>query len=206
MISSLMIVNMRGDVLIYRDYRGEVKKTECNAFSFYLLSSKTLKATPVIYHNGVSFFYLNQKDLYLIVSSKSNPNVAMIFEFLYKFLNICKAYFAAELSDEIIRKNYVLIYELLDEIIDYGIPQITETDMLKQYILEGGMDLDLLTDINKLSQLTMAATGANSWRPTPVHYKRNNIYIDVVETVNVSFSSSGNILKSDVNGRIDVNC
>lgn len=206
MISSLMILNMRGDVLIYRDYKGEVKRTECNAFSIHLLSNKNTTNTPVQYHNGVSYYYINQKDLYLLVSSKSNPNVALIFEFLYKFLNITHAYFAKELCDEVIRKNYVLIYELLDEILDYGVPQITETDMLKQYIMEGGMDLDLLTDINKLSQLTMAATGANSWRPKPVHYKRNNIYIDVIETVNVSFSQSGNVLKSDVHAKIDVNC
>ncbi len=52
----------------------------------------------------------------------------------------------------------------------------------------------------------MAATGANSWRPKPVHYKKNNIFIDVIETVNVSFSQSGNLLKSDVNAEIHVNC
>lgn len=46
----------------------------------------------------------------------------MIFEFLYSFLNICKSYFKAELSDPVLRQNYVLIYELLDETMDFGIP------------------------------------------------------------------------------------
>ena len=32
-----------------------------------------------------------------------------------------------------------LIYELLDEMMDYGIPQILETEVLKQYIFEGGL-------------------------------------------------------------------
>ena len=50
-----------------------------------------------------------------------------------------------------IRQNYVLIYELLDEIMDYGVPQITETDVLKQFIVEGGMDVETLSDIDKLS-------------------------------------------------------
>ena len=50
MISCLMIINLRGDVLIFRDYRGEVKRTECNSFSLYLLSAKAIKNTPVIYH------------------------------------------------------------------------------------------------------------------------------------------------------------
>ena len=52
----------------------------------------------------------------------------------------------------------------------------------------------------------MQATGANTWRPEAIHYKRNEIYIDVVENVNVNFSSTGQILKSDVDGKIKVNC
>jgi len=117
-----MIVNHRGDVLIYRDYQGEVERQECNSFSLYLLSTEGLKATPITNRNGISFFHINQKDLKIIASTKSNPNPAMVFEFLYTFLKICSAYFGQELSDPVIRKYYVLIYELLDEICDYGVP------------------------------------------------------------------------------------
>lgn len=48
----------------------------------------------------------------------------------------------------------------------------------------------------------MQATGANTWRPKPVFYKRNNIFIDVIEEVNVSFNSDGDPLRSDVEGKI----
>lgn len=86
MISSFMILNLRGDILIYRDYRGEVKRSEFNAFSLFLLSAKNQNNTPVIYHNGTSYYYVAQKDLFLIASSKSNANVATIFEFFYAFI------------------------------------------------------------------------------------------------------------------------
>ena len=52
----------------------------------------------------------------------------------------------------------------------------------------------------------MQATGANTWRPKPVFYKRNNIFIDVIEEVNVSFNSDGDPLRSDVEGKIQVKC
>ena len=39
------------------------------------------------------------------------------------------------LSEDAIRKNFVLVYELLDEIIDYGYPQSTSTDALKMFVL-----------------------------------------------------------------------
>lgn len=206
MLSSFMIVNLRGDVLVYREYSDAVKRLEFNEFSTYLLSTKGLKENPVIYFNGVSYFYIKQKDLFIIVSTKANPNAAMVFQFLYQFLNICKAYFAQELNDSTVRKNFVIIYELLDEILDYGVPQITEPEVLKRYILEGGLKLEQLSDFDKLKQITMQATGANSWRPDGIFYKKNNIYIDLIETVNLTFSNKGQVLKFDIAGAIECKC
>ena len=39
------------------------------------------------------------------------------------------------LSEEAVRKNFVLVYELLDEIIDYGYPQNSSSEALKEFIL-----------------------------------------------------------------------
>jgi len=39
-----------------------------------------------------------------------------------------------ELEEESIRDNFVVIYELLDEMLDMGYPQITEYQILKDYI------------------------------------------------------------------------
>ena len=39
------------------------------------------------------------------------------------------------LSEEAVRKNFILIYELLDEIIDYGYPQNSSSEALKEFIL-----------------------------------------------------------------------
>lgn len=52
----------------------------------------------------------------------------------------------------------------------------------------------------------MQATGANSWRPEGIFYKKNNIYIDVIETANITFSNKGNLLKFDIQGAIEANC
>lgn len=60
--------------------------------------------------------------------------------------------------------------------------------------------------LEKLKQLTMQATSANAWRREGIYYKKNNIYIDVVETTNVVFSSKGTVLKTDVSGSINVKC
>lgn len=38
------------------------------------------------------------------------------------------------LEEESIRDNFVITYELLDEMVDYGYPQTTEAKVLKQYV------------------------------------------------------------------------
>jgi len=37
-------------------------------------------------------------------------------------VKICKAYFGGEFDENHIRKHFVLIYEILDEVMDFGIP------------------------------------------------------------------------------------
>lgn len=40
-----------------------------------------------------------------------------------------------EIEEESIRDNFVVIYELLDELIDFGYPQTTDSKILQEYVL-----------------------------------------------------------------------
>lgn len=44
-------------------------------------------------------------------------------------------------EEETIKDNFVLIYELLDEMVDWGYPQFTETQILKEYLCLIKVDL-----------------------------------------------------------------
>ena len=47
----------------------------------------------------------------------------------------CLQDYCGLLSEEAVRKNFVLLYELLDEVIDYGYPQNSSSEALKEFIL-----------------------------------------------------------------------
>jgi len=57
----------------------------------------------------------------------------MAFAFLYQFIEILIHYFK-ELEEESVRDNFVVIYELLDEVLDNGYPQITDCKALSEFI------------------------------------------------------------------------
>ena len=49
-----------------------------------------------------------------MATTKTNVSVAMTIQFLYQLLAIFKSYFGGDLDENIIRKHFVLIYEILD--------------------------------------------------------------------------------------------
>lgn len=42
--------------------------------------------------------------------------------------------FCGSLEEDTLRMNFVLIYELIDEMIDYGHPQVTDSEILKGFV------------------------------------------------------------------------
>ena len=40
-----------------------------------------------------------------------------------------------ELEEESIRDNFVIVYELLDELLDFGYPQTTDSKILQELVL-----------------------------------------------------------------------
>lgn len=53
--------------------------------------------------------------------ARGNPNVALVLTFLHKMKVVLETYFK-ELEDESLRDNFVITYELLDEMMDFGYP------------------------------------------------------------------------------------
>ena len=47
------------------------------------------------------------------------------------FLKVFSEYFK-ELEEESIRDNFVIIYELMDELMDFGYPQTTDSKILQE--------------------------------------------------------------------------
>jgi hypothetical protein len=54
--------------------------------------------------------------------------------FLHRLTEVFADYFK-ELEEESIRDNFVIVYELMDEMMDFGYPQTTETKILQEYVV-----------------------------------------------------------------------
>jgi len=70
----------------------------------------------------------------VLAITPKNADAAMILLFLYKLIQVLRNYFH-ELEEESIKDNFVVIYELLDEMMDFGYPQATDAKILKECVL-----------------------------------------------------------------------
>jgi AP-1 complex subunit mu len=118
-----------------------------------------------------------------VAVAKGNPNVMLVFTFLYKMADIFTDYFK-ELEDESLRDNFVITYELLDEMMDHGYPQITESKVLKEFIKTESFKLskeEKITDI----KVPTAASNAIHWRTDGIKHSKNEVFLDVIEKLNM---------------------
>lgn len=196
MASSIVLINYKGEVLIFRNYKYDVSREETMEFCRKIVATKEATEKPILYINGVSYIHIREKDITLLATTKSNSNAAMIINLLYSIVKLFKSYFQ-EFSDKKIKENFVLIYELLDEIIDYGYPQVTDNNLLKKFITQGDFKQ---TDTKTLKEALTQLTGSVTWRPKNVFHSTNEIYLDVIEKVNLLINKTGEIVKAEVNG------
>ncbi|GAA5953559.1 hypothetical protein JCM21900_006204 [Sporobolomyces salmonicolor] len=200
MISAFFILNQKGEVLISRLFRPDLKRTISDIFRIHVIASSTPPTSPLITLSNTTFFHVRHGGLWLVAVCKHNANAALVFEFTYRFINLGRSYFG-KLDEESVKNNFVLIYELLDEILDFGYPQNSESDTLKMYITTEGVKSEQAVR-EEASKITIQATGAISWRRNDVKYRKNEAFVDVIETVNLSMSAKGTVLRADVDGQI----
>ncbi len=119
-------------VLISRNYRGDVEMGVIDKFLPLLMEKEEEgNLTPLLQTSGCTFMYIQHQNLYIVSVSRNNANAAMVFSFLHKIVQVMSEYFK-EIEEESIRDNFVIIFELLDEMSDFGYPQTTESKILQE--------------------------------------------------------------------------
>jgi len=83
---------------------------------------------------------------------------------------------------------------------DYGYPQNCSVDVLKLYINQG--NLRQAGGAASGTALTSQITGAIDWRREGIRYRNNEVYIDVQETITMQMSNTGQVLRSEIVGRV----
>lgn len=158
MASLIAILDLKGKPLIQRSYKDDVPPSYIERFLPLVLEieEEGQQLTPCFSSQGVNYMHIRHSNLYrewfyypcfscccvsltrrclfihkVLALSKRNSNAAEIIIFLHRLTQVLVEYFK-ELEEESIRDNFVIIYELMDEMMDFGYPQTTESKILQE--------------------------------------------------------------------------
>ncbi|AMD20728.1 HDL016Cp [Eremothecium sinecaudum] len=207
MTSGIYFCDSKGRLLLSRKYKDDIPASAIENFPHLLIEKEQESSVlpPCFSHNGVQYLFIQHNNLYILSLTRSmSVNVALVFSFLHKLVEVLQDYMKV-VEEESIKDNFVIIYELLDEVMDYGIPHITETKMLRQYITQ--KSFKLIRSAKKKKNVVRppeSLTNSVSWRPEGIKYGRNEAFLDVVESINMLITQQGQVLRSEILGKVKV--
>eukprot|EP00051_Salpingoeca_urceolata_P027496 m.481722 g.481722 ORF g.481722 m.481722 type:complete len:443 (-) comp22295_c0_seq1:91-1419(-) len=203
MISGVFVYTYKGDCIISRIYRDDITRDAVDLFRVNVIHSRKPIRAPIHLIAKTSYFHIKKNNLWLVACTKQNTNAALVFAFLGKFIELMQSYFG-EFHEVNVKNNFSLVYELLDEILDFGYPQSTDPEALKLVIMQEGT---LQTKTKEEAQkITNQVTGQIGWRRDGIKYKKHELYLDVLESVSLLMSPSGQVLSSHVSGSVRMKC
>ncbi|ODV86807.1 hypothetical protein CANARDRAFT_27195 [[Candida] arabinofermentans NRRL YB-2248] len=138
MITGLFIYNHKGEVLISRLFREGVKRNVCEVFRIQVISNLSDVKSPVLTLGSTTFLHIRHGLLWLVVVTRSNVDASTILEFQYKFMELLSSLIlenqSKKLTETDIKDNFSLIYEILDEVIEFGYVSNLDLNSLKPYL------------------------------------------------------------------------
>lgn len=211
MASIFCVLDAQGSAIISRSYRGDISKDKVvEVFRKRVLLEDDDKCVPVFEEEGCTYMYIRENNVFLIMVSALNCLPLLYFTFMKKCIKVWEKYFG-KVNDVSVRENFVVIYELLDEMCDFGYPQFTEEEALKEFITQEGVLSLFLPERKNASTRTVpeAATGSSStpWRPAEKRYRytKNEAFFDLTEKIHMLLDNSGAVLSSEIEGIVKVN-
>ncbi|RNF27350.1 putative mu-adaptin 4, putative,adaptor complex AP-4 medium subunit [Trypanosoma conorhini] len=218
-ISQIFILSPRGDKLVFKDYRQDAPR---NADELFFRKYKFWDGAqrhapegdcpPFFMEKHVNFCYVKRRELLFVCTSVVNVSPSLTVEILLRIIKVITDYLGI-LSEESIRVNFTLVYELLDEMLDVGVPQELNAERLRPYIFNkvapvanpdapaGDSFLGRLRRGEFLERTRRGDAALNSILQASSD-RKNEIFIDILERLNVVFNCAGEVVVSDVDGSI----
>ncbi|XP_016353423.1 AP-3 complex subunit mu-2 [Sinocyclocheilus anshuiensis] len=207
MIHSLFLINASGDIFLEKHWKSVVSRSVCDYF-FEALERATEpeNVPPVIPTPHHYLINVLRHRIYFVAVIQSEVPPLFVIEFLHRVVDTFQDYFGV-CTEAAIKDNVVVVYELLEEMLDNGFPLATESNILKELIKPPTI---LRTVVNTITgstnvgeQLPTGQLSVVPWRRTGVKYTNNEAYFDVVEEIDAIIDKSGSTITAEIQGVID---
>merc|ERR1712224_1092581 len=140
-------------VVIEKHWRTKVARTVADDFytSHVVHAGDPREVPPVVLSNRYCYVHVLHRDLIFLAVLTHETPCFMVLEMLHRIVDTLERYFG-QLSDEVIRDNFVDTYTLLEETIDDGFPMTFEPNILRDLVPPRSLKSMLQTQVGSSSQ------------------------------------------------------
>ncbi|XP_069118007.1 LOW QUALITY PROTEIN: AP-4 complex subunit mu-1-like [Argopecten irradians] len=213
MLSEIFIISSHNTVLAAKSYRFDCEGTSKDVFIQKLKEIRSNQLPPHFKENGTTFYYVKRNGVYFVATAHTDVSPVFVIEILSRIYQTCKD-FCGVVNEESVRMNSLLVFEVLDEILDYGYVQLATTEKLRPYIQSDPVIIKSTREptIDLGSRMfgieTKVAAGSASSKPVVssvnLEHKRNEIFVDVIERLTAVINSDGTVSRLEANGSINM--
>jgi AP-3 complex subunit mu len=195
MLSAVFLLNKEGIILIEKQYRERIPRTELES-ACQAIRDKT-RPPPGILSSGDYTFLLHQQQEIWLVGVCEGDEFALFGVSVLQYLGRLLSTLLQEGSTESSIKNeYPIVYEILDYAVDAGFPLLDESNTILTLLTNPA------TDYTKGIRLQLDLQ--RPWRMVGVSRSQNEILVDVIETIDVTVSQFGRLESCHIRGVVEV--
>ncbi|KEH24466.1 putative clathrin adaptor, mu subunit [Medicago truncatula] len=207
MLQCIFLLSDSGEVILEKQLTGHrVDRSICN---WFWDQPHSFKQQPVIASPTHYLFQVFRDGITFLACTQVEMPPLMAIEFLCRVADVINDYLGG-LNEDSIKDNFVIVYELLDEMIDNGFPLTTEPNILQEMIAPPNIVSKVLSVVtgnssNVSDTLPGSTASCVPWRTADPKYANNEVYVDLVEQMDATINRDGTLVKCEINGEVQVN-
>lgn len=210
MLQCIFLLSDSGEVMLEKQFTGHrVDRSICGWFwDQSIAQGDSFKSSPVIASPTHYLFQVVREGITFLACTQVEMPPLMAIEFLCRVADVLTDYLG-DLNEDVIKDNFIIVYELLDEMIDNGFPLTTEPNILREMIAPPNIVSKMLSVVTgNSSNVSNTLPGATSscvpWRTTDLKHTSNEVYFDLVEEMDAIINRDGALVKCEIYGEVQV--
>eukprot|EP00252_Welwitschia_mirabilis_P024559 TRINITY_DN732_c0_g1_i2.p1 TRINITY_DN732_c0_g1~~TRINITY_DN732_c0_g1_i2.p1 ORF type:complete len:347 (+),score=60.06 TRINITY_DN732_c0_g1_i2:156-1196(+) len=188
MLQCLFLLSDSGEVMLEKQWLGQkVDRSICHWFweQSHGNHNQMKEVPPVVVSPTHYLIHIVREGIIFLACVQNEMPPLLGIEFLGRVADILSDYVGG-LNEDNIKDNFVIVYQVLDEMMDNGFPLTTEPNVLK----------DMISPPNIMNRMLSVVTGGSSfmnntlpgatssnvpWRSCDLKRSNNEVYVDLIE-------------------------
>jgi AP-3 complex subunit mu len=195
MLSTVFLLNKDATILIEKQYRERIQRTEIDAACLAIRDRS--HPPPGILSNGNYSILLHQeRDVWIVGVCEGDEFALFAVSTLQYIGRLLATLLRNGATEESVKAEYPVVYQILDYAVDFGFPFLNEANTIQTLLTRPP------TDYAKGHRLQLDLQ--RPWRSVGVKRVANEILVDVIETVDIVVSQHGRTEFCHVRGSVEV--